>query len=111
MLTEYRVIEVFPIFILSIGGSLISILLPKTAQAIQRNDRKAIEKMAYDGTKYSNILVALMCFPIILNAQSLLTVYVGESYVHLGIGLSIWVFTLTLFLHKYTSSKFSVSNR
>lgn len=99
MLADYRVVEVFPIFILSIGGALISILLPKTSQAIQRNDRKSIEKIAYEGTKYTSILVAVMCFPIILNAENLLTLYVGESYRHLGIWLSLWVFTLTLSLH------------
>lgn len=99
ILADYRVIEVFPIFIISIGGMLISILLPKTSQAIQRNDRSAIAKMAYEGTKYTSILVALLCFPIILNAKDLLSLYVGENYTHLSIWLSIWVFTLTLFLH------------
>lgn len=99
ILADYRVVEVFPVFIISIGGMLISILLPKTSQAIQRNDRKAIEKMAYEGTRYTSILVALLCFPIILNSSELLTLYVGESYSHLNIWLSLWVFTLTLFLH------------
>lgn len=99
ILAEYRVIEVFPIFIISIGGMLISILLPKTSQAIQRNDRNTIEKMAYEGTKYTSVLVAILCFPIILNAKELLTLYVGNDYTHLSIWLSLWVFTLTLFLH------------
>jgi len=99
ILADYRVVEVFPIFIISIGGILISILLPKTSQAIQRNDRKTIEKIAYEGTKYTSILVAMLCFPIILNAKELLTLYVGEDYSHLSIWLSLWVFTLTLFLH------------
>lgn len=99
ILAEYRIMEVFPLFILSIGGSIISILLPKTSKAIQQNDRIAIEQMAYKGTKYTSILVAFLCFPIILNASDLLTLYVGESYRHLTIWLSLWVFTLTLFLH------------
>ncbi|KJF43878.1 lipopolysaccharide biosynthesis protein [Draconibacterium sediminis] len=99
ILSDYRVIEVFPIFIISIGGMLISILLPKTAQAVQRNDRKTIEKIAYEGTKYTSILVALLCFPIMLNAKGLITLYVGESYAYLSLWLSLWVFTLTLSLH------------
>lgn len=99
ILADYRVVEVFPIFIISIGGMLISILLPKTSQAIQRNDRKKIEKLAYDGTKYTSILVAILCYPVILNAKELLTLYVGDGYLHLSIWLSLWVFTLTLFLH------------
>lgn len=99
ILAEYRIVEVFPLFILSIGGSIISILLPKTSKAVQRNDRIAIEKMAYEGTRFTSILVAFLCFPIMLNARELLTLYVGIGYQHLAIWLSLWVFTLTLFLH------------
>lgn len=98
ILSDYRVIEVFPVFIISIGGMLISILLPKTAQAIQRNDRKTIDKIAYEGTKYTSILIALLCFPIILSAKELLILYVGESYANLSSWLTLWVFTL-LYLH------------
>ena len=99
ILSEYRVIEVFPIFIISIGGMLISILLPKTSRAIQTNNKDAIKKMAYEGTKYTSILVSFLCFPIILNANELLTLYVGEEYSHLANWLALWVFSLTLFLH------------
>ncbi len=99
ILSEYRVIEVFPIFIISIGGMLISILLPKTSRFIQTNNLDAIKKMAYEGTKYTSILVSFLCFPIILNANELLTIYVGEEYSHLANWLAIWVFSLTLFLH------------
>jgi O-antigen/teichoic acid export membrane protein len=99
ILSDYRVVEVFPIFIISIGSMLVSILLPKTSKAIQQNNRKLIEKMAYEGTKYTSILVAFLCFPIMLNSKELLTLYVGDSYSNLSIWLSLWVFTLTLFLH------------
>jgi len=99
LLTDYRVIEVFPIFIISIGGMLITILLPKTSRAIQDNNRKLIEKMAYKGTSYTSILISILCFPIILCSKDLLTLYVGESYSHLYVWLSLWVFTITLYLH------------
>jgi O-antigen/teichoic acid export membrane protein len=99
ILSEYRVIEVFPIFIISIGGMLISILLPKTSRAIQANNRNSIQKIAYEGTKYTSILVSFLCFPIILNATELLTLYVGEEYSHLANWLILWVLSLTLFLH------------
>lgn len=99
VLSEYRVIEVFPIFIISLGGMLISILLPKTSKAIQSNDQLAIENIAYKGTKYTSMLVSFLCFPIILNASELLIMYVGEEYVHLSKWLVLWVFTLVFFLH------------
>ncbi len=99
ILTQYRIIEVFPIFIISIGGMLISILLPKSSKAIHEKNKYAIEKIAYEGTKYSSILVALLCIPIILNAPNILTLYVGEEYVYLSTWLSLWCFTIMLFLH------------
>lgn len=99
ILADYRIVEVFPIFIISIGGMLISILLPKSSKAVEVNDYITINKIAYEGTKYTSILVSLLCFPIILSSNELLTLYVGDSYSHLSIWLSLWVFTLTLYLH------------
>lgn len=99
ILADYRIIEVFPVFIISIGGTLISILLPKTSKAIQQNNQIAIEKIAYTGTKYTSILVCVLCFPIIINSGDLLSLYVGEEYRNLAIWLSLWVFSLTFFLH------------
>lgn len=99
ILSEYRIIEVFPLFIISLGGIFISIFLPKSAKVIQDNDKAKIEKLAYEGTKYTSILMAILCFPIMLVSKDLITLYVGEEYSHLSVWLSLWVFSLTLFLH------------
>lgn len=99
VLSDYRIIEVFPIFIVSIGGLLISILLPKASKIVQTNNVSAISRMAYSGTKYTTILVSILCFPVIVNSREILNLYVGENYAHLYLWLSLWVFTLTLFLH------------
>jgi len=99
ILTDYRVIEVFPVFIISIGGMLITIFLPKASKAIQDNDRTLINQMAYEGTKLTSILVSILCFPIIISAKELLSLYVGPEFASLDYWLMLWVFTLTLFLH------------
>lgn len=99
VLTEYRIIEVFPIFIISLGGMLISIILPKSAKAIQDNDRGKIEQIAYKGTRYTSVIVSLLCFPVMLSARELLELYVGEGYTYLSLWLVLWVFTLALYLH------------
>lgn len=99
ILAEYRIMEVFPLFIISIGGMLVSVFLPKTSRAIQNGDKGSIEKMAYLGTKYTSILVSVLCFPVMLSAQELLSLYVGAEYSHLTVWLFLWVFTLTLSLH------------
>lgn len=99
ILTEYRIIEVFPLFIISIGGALISIFLPKTSKMVALKDQVKMSKFAYNGTLYSSIVVALLCFPIIISAKSLLTLYVGEQYAYLSGWLVLWSVTLLLFLH------------
>jgi O-antigen/teichoic acid export membrane protein len=78
---------------------LTTIFLPKASKAIQNKDRASIEKLAYKGTKYTSILVAILCFPVMLSSHELLTLYVGDEYIHLGPWLRLWLFTLTLFLH------------
>jgi O-antigen/teichoic acid export membrane protein len=109
MLAEYRVIEVFPDFIITIGGSVLSILLPKTSRALQKNDIGTINKIAYDGTRYTSILVAILCFPVMLNASDLLKLYVGENYCHLYVWLFLWVFTISLSLHNTPISSLVLS--
>jgi O-antigen/teichoic acid export membrane protein len=99
VLTEYRIIEMFPFFIISVGSILNTIFLPHISKAVQIKDRNVIEKMAYEGTLFNSILVSLMCFPIIISAKDLIILYVGFSYTHLSIWLMLWVFTLTLYLH------------
>lgn len=99
ILTEYRVVEVFPIFIISLGGMLITIFLPKTSKAIQSNNRGKIEQIAYKGTRYTSVIVSLLCFPVMLSARELLELYVGEGYTYLSLWLVLWVFTLALYLH------------
>lgn len=99
ILSEYRVIEVFPIFIISIGGMITTILLPTTAKLIQQKQREKIEKMAYRGTAITSIIVCVLCFPIMINSHDILTLYVGSKYNFLAPWLNLWVFTIVLFLH------------
>ena len=78
-------------------------IFAKTSFNIQNNDRRTIERIAYEGTKYTSILVALLCFPIMLSARELLMLYVGVEYSYLSPWLFLWVFTLTLSLHNSLS--------
>ncbi len=98
-LAEYRIIEVFPLFIISICGAMIGILLPKSAQHIARGDQAAIERFAYTGTRYTSILTTLICIPIMLCAYELITVYVGLDFGYLSKWLVLWTFTLLLNLY------------
>lgn len=99
VLGEYRIIEVFPAFLISICGALVMIFLPRSSKYVLQNDRNAIERLAYDGSKVTSIFSCLLCFPIIINASEILTVYVGSEYNYLAIWLIIWCFTLVLNLY------------
>lgn len=104
IVAEYRIIEVFPIFIISLGGILTSILLPRSSKIVAENDEKRKQQLAYQGTQYTSILTAVLCFPVMLCSRELITAYVGESYSYLAIWLTIWCFTVVLFLHSTPAS-------
>lgn len=99
ILTEYRIIEVFPLFIISIGGMILTILLPVTSKFVNQNNQDKIAEMAYKGTIFTSILVSLLCFPIIINSRDILTLYVGHEYAFLAPWLNLWVITIILYLH------------
>jgi len=99
ILAEYRIIEVFPMFIISIGGMVLTILLPITSKLVQENNRDKILEVAYKGTSYTSILVSMLCFPIIINSKDILTLYVGENYSFLSSWLDLWIFTIIIYLH------------
>jgi len=99
VVAKYKIIEVFPMFIASVGGMLTSILLPKSSNIIAKNDTKGKDKFAYEGTRLTSILTILLCMPVALCANELLTLYVGEAYSHLAVWLQIWCFTMLINLH------------
>lgn len=99
LVAKYKIIEVFPLFVVSLGGMLITIFLPRASKLTLNNDLEGIKHLAYTGTKYTSIFVCLLCFPIIINSKELLFLYVGESYSMLANWLILWIITIILFLH------------
>lgn len=99
ILADYNVVEAFPLFIVSICSMMISIMMPKTSKAVYENNKVEIDRIAYEGTKYSTVLVSLLCFPVMINAVDIIIVYVGGQYVHLYQWLIVWLIVLLLFLH------------
>lgn len=97
--TDFRIIEVVPQMIIMIGGAFAGMFLPQTAEMVARNDDKAIKAFAYKWTTVTTIVVACLCFPVMLCANEILTAYVGESYVHLSVWLLIWTVTVLIQMH------------
>lgn len=98
-LTEYRIIEVIPIFILTVGGSITNILLPKSSALVANHDQKGIEQFVYNGTRVTSILACCLTFPFIIGASEILSAYVGVKYSYLAKWLILWVITVLIQIH------------
>lgn len=96
---EYKIVEVFPMFIISIAGILTMIFLPRSAELIATNNIEGKEKMAYEGTFYTALISVILTFPILLNIPELLQLYVGVEYLYLAKWVYIMCFTVLIFIH------------
>lgn len=99
IVAEFRIIEVIPLFIITVGGALTTILLPRSSELIAKNERNAIEQFAYKGTIVTTILANILCMPFILGAQEILVAYVGVEYQHLTVWLVVWCVTVLIQIH------------
>lgn len=97
--TDFRIIEVVPQMIIMIGGTFSGMFLPKTSEMVARKDEKAIKEFAYKWTTMTSIVVACLCFPVMLCTNEILTAYVGASYAHLSVWLLIWTITVLIQMH------------
>ena len=96
---EYRIISVVPSFILTLGGMISTILLPKASEAIAISDSKKKERIAYKGTFFTAILANILCIPFILCAKDFLSAYVGIAYTYLSNWLVLWCITVLIQIH------------
>ena len=96
---EYRIIEVIPLFIIVVGGTLTGIFLPKSSELIAQKNQDEIEKFAYKGTTITTILANILCIPFILGAKQIISAYVGIEYQYLYIWLILWCVTVLIQIH------------
>lgn len=103
-LADYRVMEVFPLFILSIGGMILSTLLPESSQAIQSNNKEKILRILFQGTRFVTLFACGLAFPIFVAREPLLEVYVGRDFSSLGIWMGLWSLSVVITMHAYPAS-------
>lgn len=99
VLAEYKIIQVFPAFIITLSGMIISILLPKATKLMQSNNIAEINRFAIKGTKIITIVITILCFPLILCSKEILTLYVGDKYLNLSIWLVLWLINVLIATH------------
>jgi O-antigen/teichoic acid export membrane protein len=92
--SEYRILEGFATFVLTLGTSFIGIILPIATKVKTLGHRDKELRIAYEGTKYISIFIALLVFGSLLITNDLIILYVGEKYSYLVVWLNIWLITL-----------------
>lgn len=96
---EFRIIEVIPQFIITIGGTFSGIFLPKTSEMVARNEQSELSKFAYKWTILTTIVANCLCFPFMLGAKEVLSAYVGAEYQYLSIWLILWICSTLCQIH------------
>lgn len=99
VLTDYRVMQTIAMLIVAIGGVFMQVLLPSASKAYAEGNQQRIERMVFEATKYISVFLALVVFALILNADSLLALYMGPEYTDLSPWLSLWLLTVLLSMH------------
>jgi len=96
---DFRIVEVFPSFVIMLSGVFGGIFLPRTSEMVAKHDQNAIENFAYKWTRLTTVIVNVLCFPIIIGANDILSAYVGPQYSNLSIWLIIWILTVLCQMH------------
>lgn len=97
--SEFRIIEVIPTFIIMICGTLSSVFLPKTSEMVVSGNRAEINRFAYRGTVLTSILATILCLPFILGSKEILVAYMGAGYAYLHYWLIVWVLLALFQIH------------
>lgn len=92
--TDYKILNGITSIVLMVSGCFFGVLLPSSSKVVAEKNIEAQNMLAYQGTKYITILLSFFIFGGITIGAHLLELYVGSSYVHLTIWLSIWLFSL-----------------
>lgn len=99
VLTDYRVIQTIAMLVIAFGGVFMQVLLPSASKMHAENNLKKIKIMVFDGTKYVSIFLGFIVFNLIVNAEDLLVMYMGDSYSEITVWLQLWLVTILLAMH------------
>ena len=103
---DYRIIEVFPLFVMMLCGSFTGIFLPKSSEMTVKNSRNEIQNFVNAWTTKTTILVCTLSFPIVVAATELLEAYVGPEHGYLAKWLQLWCVFLIFQMHSTPAYSF-----
>lgn len=99
VMTDYRVLQTIVMLLLAFGSVFTQVLLPSVSKLYESKDKKKLDDLVYNGTKYLTVFFSFIVFPIIINAEPLLKVYMGIEYGELSLWLILWCLTAFLIIH------------
>lgn len=106
--TDYKIINSVVNIIGILSGIFFGVVLPSASKVVSSGNRVALEKIAYDGTKYLSIFLCFMVFGMMTVGHDILLLYVGRDYEYLTKWLYIWLF-ITLGNHNQFLSSLMLS--
>lgn len=107
---DFNIIQVVPVFIISICGTFTSIFLPKSSEMMIKNTNEEIQVHINKWTTITTIIVCTFCFPFIVGANEILGAYVGEEYSYLGKWLQLWCLFLVVQMHSTPAFSFVLAH-
>jgi len=99
VLTDYRVIQTVAMLIVAFGGVFMQVLLPATSKVYAEGNRERMERLVFEATRYISVFLGFVVFVLILNAEDILTLYMGDGYGDLSLWMSLWLLTVLLSMH------------
>jgi O-antigen/teichoic acid export membrane protein len=99
VLTDYRVLQTIAMLVIAFGGVFMQVLLPSSSKIYAENNLEKIKVMVFEGTKYISVFLAFIVFILIVNAKTLLVLYMGVSYAEISIWLQLWLITVLFSMH------------
>ena len=91
---DYKVLSGIIGMVLTVSSSFFGVMLPSSVKAVAQGNMEAQYRIIYDGTRYVTMVLSLFIFGGVVVGDSLLRVYVGDSFAQLSIWLSIWLLSL-----------------
>lgn len=105
---DYRVMNGIVGIVSMVGGAFMGALIPSCSKLVAENNSKAYYRVAYMGTKFISIAVCFCCFGMMSVGPEMITLYVGDNYLHLMPWLNLWLIC-TLSTHNQAISSLILS--
>lgn len=90
-ITDFNIFLTIIGFLSFISGSFNTAIFPSVSKAVAVNNREAINRVAYQGTKYLSIILCLVTFGFISVSPDFMYMYLGDSFMYLVPWLDLYI--------------------